>query len=684
MALLCPRHLTVLAAALLVAATASATSIVPPENLGELAHASDAVVLALAGGSSVTSAGPLLFTLTNFRVNEGVSGGLGQNDRITVRVPGGELGGWTWAVPGSPHFQPGHVYLLFLHANGTGQWQPQAASYGLLERITGRDGTSLLTPLPEMADVETFPRPDGVLPEKVETYQEALVVPQLRAVAAGRAIWSAAGVLARSNQLPLVASIQGTPPDGCTYITPSTPYPRWPYNTPNSPGQVELYYSPSGGDTSTACAAASGCIPQLQGAVGMWMGIPSVSLNLAYAGLKSNYLFSCSACTTSDGKPVPCNTDFPNQGIVVFNDPCNEVPPGNELAFGGPWYGPEHTFDGTTWYSIISQFVVVSATASSSARSLTGYQEMLAHELGHGLGYGHFTSDPYSVMYPYCCNAIDSTDRTCTQYTYPSVVATPTPTPTRTPTRTPTSGPTPTPAWTPTPGPTPTPTWTPTIGPTPTPTPTRTPTTPPDPPVPTGVSASDGTFPDRVRVTWNASLGAAGYWVYRNTFNSPPAKEIAFTSATSFDDLTAGPGQLYWYWLRAIASSGSTSTYSLPDTGFASTAPTPTPTAPQPTPTPTAPVTPTPSVLTASFAVSSAAPYAGSAVQFTDTSAGVPRSWQWTFGDGASSTDRNPSHAYARRGAYAVTLRVGNGTTTSQAVRTITVGARARRLLPRR
>ena len=681
MAFLRPRHLTGLAVAVLTTATASATSIVPPENLGELARGSDAVVLALAGGSSVVSAGPLLFTVTNFRVEESVAGGLGPNDRIAVRVPGGELGGWTWAVPGSPHFQPGEAYLLFLHANGMGQWLPQAAAYGLLERVRGRDGTSLLAPLPEMADVETFPRPDGILPEEVGTYQETLVLPQLRAVAAGRASWSAAGVLARPNQLPLAASIQGTPPSACTYITGTTPYARWPYNTASPPGQVNIYYSPSGGDTSAACAASAGCAPQLQGAVGMWMGIPSTSLNLAYAGL-TTIPFSCTKCM-SGTDPVPCSTDFPNAGAVIFNDPCNEVPPGNELAFGGPWWGPQHTFDGTTWYSIVSQFVVVSATASSSTGSLTGYQEMLAHELGHGIGFGHFTSDPYSVMYPYCCNAIDATDRTCAQYTYPAAGPTPTPT------WTPTYGPTPTPTRTPTPGPSPTPTWTPTYGPTPTPTPT-TPSAVPS--APTGVSASDGAFSDRVRVTWNASFGADAYQVWRNTTNNvSTAAYLGALTGTLFDDTTVSPGVTYYFWVRAHNGAGW-SAYSAPDTGFAgASSPTPTPTGPPPTPTaplptptptPTGPM-PTPSVLTASFTVSSAAPYAGSAVQFTDTSAGVPRSWQWTFGDGACSTNRNPSHAYARRGAYTVTLRVGNGTITSQAAHTITVGARARRLLPR-
>lgn len=44
-------------------------------------------------------------------------------------------------------------------------------------------------------------------------------------------------------------------------------------------------------------------------------------------------------------------------------------------------------------------------------------------------------------------------------------------------------------------------------------------------------------------------------------------------------------------------------------------------------------------------------------VQFTDTSAGIGLSWQWDFGDGQSSTDQNPVHAYIENGkTYNVTL----------------------------
>jgi PKD repeat protein len=45
---------------------------------------------------------------------------------------------------------------------------------------------------------------------------------------------------------------------------------------------------------------------------------------------------------------------------------------------------------------------------------------------------------------------------------------------------------------------------------------------------------------------------------------------------------------------------------------------------------------------------------------FTDTSAGHPSSWSWDFGDGATSSDRNPVHTYHNIGSYTVTLTVSN------------------------
>lgn len=51
----------------------------------------------------------------------------------------------------------------------------------------------------------------------------------------------------------------------------------------------------------------------------------------------------------------------------------------------------------------------------------------------------------------------------------------------------------------------------------------------------------------------------------------------------------------------------------------------------------------------------------GEPVQFSDQSTGCPSSWLWDFGDGATSSERNPAHAYASPGVYTVELRAANG-----------------------
>ncbi len=47
-------------------------------------------------------------------------------------------------------------------------------------------------------------------------------------------------------------------------------------------------------------------------------------------------------------------------------------------------------------------------------------------------------------------------------------------------------------------------------------------------------------------------------------------------------------------------------------------------------------------------------------ITFTDESAFNPTSWAWDFGDGETSTEQNPTHAYAEAGTYTVQLTVEN------------------------
>ncbi|MES2388412.1 MAG: PKD domain-containing protein [Bacteroidota bacterium] len=64
-------------------------------------------------------------------------------------------------------------------------------------------------------------------------------------------------------------------------------------------------------------------------------------------------------------------------------------------------------------------------------------------------------------------------------------------------------------------------------------------------------------------------------------------------------------------------------------------------------------------------------------VSFTDTSTNLPLTFLWRFGDGETSTERNPTHTYAQPGTYSVTLLATNTAGTDSLVRTnyITVTA---------
>ncbi len=60
-------------------------------------------------------------------------------------------------------------------------------------------------------------------------------------------------------------------------------------------------------------------------------------------------------------------------------------------------------------------------------------------------------------------------------------------------------------------------------------------------------------------------------------------------------------------------------------------------------------------------AVFSGSPLTGTApltVSFTDASSGTISGWWWSFGDGGSSSETDPSHGYTQTGVYTVSLTV--------------------------
>ena len=80
-----------------------------------------------------------------------------------------------------------------------------------------------------------------------------------------------------------------------------------------------------------------------------------------------------------------------------------------------------------------------------------------------------------------------------------------------------------------------------------------------------------------------------------------------------------------------------------------------------------------PGTLNADFTYVPGLPVLGQKISFTDTSVGTPAYWLWNFGNGVTSTTRNPLYTYPDAGVYPVSLTVASGSTTSSVTKTVTV-----------
>ena len=69
---------------------------------------------------------------------------------------------------------------------------------------------------------------------------------------------------------------------------------------------------------------------------------------------------------------------------------------------------------------------------------------------------------------------------------------------------------------------------------------------------PREVTATDGLFYDRVRVTWPMVEGATAYQVWRGSgANTNTAVKISDVNALGYDDTNAAVGVVYYYWVKA-------------------------------------------------------------------------------------------------------------------------------------
>ncbi|HMB89211.1 MAG TPA: hypothetical protein VKP65_00095, partial [Rhodothermales bacterium] len=389
-----------------------ASSIVPPRNLGELAFMSDAVVLARAGTGTAIGRSGMIFTATDFEILEVVQGAA--SGRISVETYGGVLDGTGWQVAGTPTFEPGSVYLLFLDRNGTA-WQPRMMAYGLLERVVTDEGAVMLTHIAEHHDLNLVARFDGVQPEPVETYYEQPLMNHLREVASSRVTWNRQAAVVPKALQPvshdLGASKAMAIPEPCRYFMNGGHPVRW--NTGN--GTPVPIYAQEDGDLDVGAAS----ITAVQTSINLWKSISGVDLTYEWGGAAS-YTPDCSDNSATPGDIAS------DQGLVQYNDPCDQINDlsgcAGTLAFGGSFFQNDpagrHEHQGMEWNTARKAFIVVN-NGVGTCLSDSQYRIMITHELGHTLGFDHIPSTAGDAnMNPTCCNDITPIDETCALFAY--------------------------------------------------------------------------------------------------------------------------------------------------------------------------------------------------------------------------------------------------------------------------
>ena len=86
---------------------------------------------------------------------------------------------------------------------------------------------------------------------------------------------------------------------------------------------------------------------------------------------------------------------------------------------------------------------------------------------------------------------------------------------------------------------------------------------------PSGVSASDGTYPDHIRVSWNSVSKTDKYEVWRSHYNIPAIATKVAEANSPFNDYDIPSDAKVYYWVRAVNSCGE-SFFSLSNSGYTS------------------------------------------------------------------------------------------------------------------
>jgi len=674
------------AVALVVLSTALssyATTIVLPADAGLVAKAPLIISGLVVRSEAVERAGGI-WTETEIEVEQTLKGTAPA--RIIVREIGGIVGDRITKLFGTPEYVAGERVLAFVAPTARGDYQTVDLFVGKFTEGRTMNGQRLW-----LRD----PTPDGV--QLLDGSLDPIPAdnPQRDAAAFENFIKTRhAGIPAVTNYIvsnPILEGSLDSRSDGRFSVRPD-------FELISEP----TIYRWSGFDTNVSAAwyshgtqsgYASGGVSELQTAMGSWTGYGSAKILYTYAGVRT---------------AAPGGLDTPN-GVneVMFEDPRSEITGSwssstggvvgqggfNGVANTGNWTSPfaadavhgQGTFQ--SFRITEGNLTIQNGVSSSSGIPSSRLAEIIAHEFGHTLGFGH-SSDSSALMYFSVTGlgpSLRSDDQVAARWLYPNGTVTPPPAQTA-------------------------------------------------PNAPTNLTASvsgssaalqwsDNSANENGFSVWVASGSgsfskvtdlAAGrtsvsltgftsgsYRIYVTAFNgagqsaasntvtvtvsaqlaaafsvSPGLTGLAGTTTFTFTDESSGSvTSRQWQFGDGGTATGASATHVYTTAGFFTVTLTVSGGGAQSQTAKNMTVTAPPAPLAANFTWSPATPTTTTDVPFTDLSTGGVTSWQWNFGDGTASSTQNPVKRYPNAGTYGVTLTVFRNSESRVASKTITITA---------
>lgn len=667
---------------MMVAAAASATTIVLPTD-EQLIAKSPAIVRGTVVSSMPVERDGGIWTETVVQIEESLKGSL--SGTIMIRELGGEVGGRFTRIFGTPEYVAGERILAFVTPTPRGDYQTVDLFVGKFREGRTLDGQrlwlrSLDDPHVSILDGRFRPVVGGNVQRDADKF-DRFIAARVR----GRSVTVDYEV---SN--PVIAP-DSSPSGGFhidanfTLISEPTIY-RW--------FAFERGESASWFSYGTQSGYSGGGVTELQNGISAWTSYTAALIRYGYSGT-----FNSPAGQTR------------RNGIneVLFNDPLGEISGSyskstggvvgqggfNGVTNGGSWTSPftadaSHPQRTYSAYDIVEGNLTIQDGVSPQA-GVSSYllAEILAHEFGHTLGFGH-SSDSTALMYATLAGggpSLRADDQVAARWLYPNGSSAPPPS-----------------------------------------------VTPPA--APTGLTGS--VSGNSVTLQWNdnatnesgysiyyaagsgsfakaADLAANSrgatlsgfspgtYRLYVTAFNSagesspsntitvtiggtvtasfrvsPGTSGIAGTTTFTFTDESTGDVA----WRQWNLGDGTSSTASSVTKVYAAAGQFPVTltvgNGSSQSQSSTTMVISAPQVaLAAGFSFSPSTPVVDGAVSFVDQSSGGPTAWQWSFGDGTGSSQQNPVKQFVAPGGYVVTLTVYRGSEARSVSKSVTVGPKA-------